>query len=117
VLSFRSNYGTDPEFGSHTRPRADDRNRIYFGPLITSAIHSDAETPPNIVFTGNFLSDGEIAMAAFNAQVNGLTDWQWVRWSRKNAAVAQIVDVASDIVPDTQRRRATKRSNLVWSPL
>lgn len=117
VCSFRSNYGTDPEFGSHVRPRADDRNRIYFGPLITASVAADEESPPNIMFTGNILSDATIAMAAFSVQVAGLTSWQWVRWSRKNAAVAQVVDTACDLVPDTQRRRATKRSNLVWSPL
>jgi hypothetical protein len=120
VVSWRAAYGTDPEYGTHTRPRADDRNRQYFGPLTVGAITSDAESPSRVEFSTYILSDINAAFTqCFSPTTNetsGSTQ-NIVAWSRKEAAVKIAVDFSQQLYPCIQRRREDSRPLLDWTPI
>lgn len=99
-LSFRSDYGTDVEFGVGERPRARDRGRIYFGPLAQNVVTQDATTKEAYVVSATQISLVEAAkdMAAD-------PDNTWCVWSRSRAALEAVVDVWCDDAFDVQRRR------------
>jgi hypothetical protein len=101
-----ADYGTDAEFGSHTRPRARDRNRFYLGPLNDSAIQQQSVT--NIsVLSDQFLADAALALQQLGHSSPGPADeTQPVVWSRKNAGVKQVAARGIDLRPKYQRRRA-----------
>lgn len=121
VIALRTNYGLDPEFGTGTRPRADDRNRLYFGPLNADCFTSDAESPVRCKMNPNFTDDVFTAYSRLYAtllpEVATSDFWMPSVWSRKSAAVKQISEFSQDLYPCTQRRRLSKRSNLLWTPL
>lgn len=123
TVAWRANYGADPEFGTHDRPRADDRNRMYLGPLVTNVIQSDSESPIRTEFTTDFLSLISAAfdqmVTAFTANTGGTANVaiQLVAWSRKLAAVKPAAEFSQQLFPTTQRRRLDVRPNLVWTGL
>ena len=121
TLAWRANYGPDPEFGTHLRPRADDRNRMYIGPLILATTTMDAESPGRVEFTTGFLSD---CYKAFSTTYSTLLPpeytgnaWELVAWSRKLAAVKPATEFSQNLYPTTQRRRIDKRPLLAWTQL
>jgi hypothetical protein len=116
VLSFRTTYGSDVEFGVHTRPRADDRGRIYLGPLSGKVLGTDGDTPPRCVFTSDWLSVISQELSLLITNLNA-ANWQLMVWSRKEAAMKVVDEKSADLVPDTQRRRADNRGLLVWAPI
>lgn len=121
VVALRTAYGTDPEYGTHLRPRANDRNRLFFGPLNADCFTSDAETPvrckmnPN--FTGDMVAATTYLFSQLLAPIGTGNSWLPVVWSREKASVAPISFMAQDVYPRTQRRRTSKTSNLVWAPI
>lgn len=121
TIAWRAGYGSDEEFGTHTRPRADDRNRMYFGPLSTATYTEDEETPTRVTFNTQFQTDVFDAFVGMrNALLtNGGSSNEWVvmAWSRKNAAIKPAIDFSQQLYPTTQRRRISKRPNLIWTPL
>lgn len=106
TLSSRSSYGTDVEFGTGTRPRARDRNRLYIGPLAGGAI-THSGTTGRCQLLPQFITD--VLAAAFNLSI-GFTfsgeEWVWQQWSRKNASIKIPVQLWMDDRPDYQRRRS-----------
>lgn len=121
VLSWRANYGSDPEFGTSTRPRADDRNRMYFGPLHVNTTTTDTESPSRIIFTPGFLNDSYKAIegvygALFPGTITSYA-WELLAWSRKLAAVKVATEYSAQNLPTTQRRRLSKRGLNTWTPL
>jgi hypothetical protein len=121
TISWRASYGTDAEYGTHVRPRADDRNRMYFGPLSSVTTQADSETPTRVEFTPQFISDVGIAITTVEAQLleyhsseppNG---WALCAWSRKEAAVKYAQYYSQQQFPTTQRRRIDKRPLLLWT--
>lgn len=102
-LSFHASYGGDPEFSGTSRPRARDRGRIYFGPLISSLANTDGTTGRvkpaasligDLVLAGQFLRDD--------------ADTRWCVWSRAAARLVDVTTVWVDDAWDTQRRRGEK---------
>jgi len=106
VISFRADYGTDPEHGGTTRPRADDRGRIYIGPLDRSA--SQVVTLPSgqkyAVLEATFVSDMSTAISALKSAASG-HGFDLGVWSRKNAVMKDAIFKSVDQSFDVQRRR------------
>lgn len=112
-LSFHSAYDQVAEFGSHTRPRARDRGRVFVGPLTVLAMGLDAGTgqsrPAGIIPV-------TIAQAATRL-CDPTSTALWSVWSRKNAALTSVVGGWVDNAWDTQRRRGYKpTSREMWLP-
>lgn len=106
TISFRADYGTDVEFGPHTRPRARDRNRVYVGPLTTDAIDY-GQLGHQCVLKDAFITDCLAALFDLSG-VHG-SDWVLQVWSRVNAAVKLPTIGWMDNRPDYQRRRSDPR--------
>lgn len=111
ALSYRSDYGSDPEFVrdpvTHKvtgRPRATHRNRIFF-PTNEQHLVQDG--------TSKRAKVGGSWAARISAWLNAaktLTDlaaniYYWRQWSKKTARVLPIVAASWDDRPDYQRRR------------
>lgn len=110
VLSYRGNYGTDVEFGGtppgHTRPRARDRNRFYFGPLNSQATTTDISTN-RCKFKPQFITDMLLAFNTLSqAKIAGGDTWLLRVWSRTDAALKVPTEAWMDDRIDYQRRRA-----------
>jgi hypothetical protein len=119
-VSFRSDYGTDPEFVrdpvTHkvtARPRANHRNRVYV-PINTNALVADtvthrAKASSSFISTvHNWIS----AITTLGDVVGGAGNtWKWVRWSKKLASVANVISAWLDDRPDYQRRRTDQSGN------
>lgn len=106
TLSWRADYGSDVEFGPGTRPRARDRNRLYLGPLNSSAITADSATH-RCELTPQFITDALHAMFFLSTSVTiGADDWVWQVWSRKNADTKLPTEGWLDNRVDYQRRRS-----------
>lgn len=105
VVSFRADYGTDVEFGTGSRPRARDRNRIYVGPIGQPLLQYDSTTQ-RVEFSstaiGNILHNFNALTAT---TTSGGTTYDWRVWSRKAADVKLITELWMDDRPDYQRRR------------
>lgn len=105
-LSFRSDYGTDVEFGVGTRPRARDRNRIYLGPLNAGCAALDSSTH-RTEFAPDFINS--VLHAAFTLAgtiTTGGVAYVWRVWTRRGAAVKLIEEFWMDNRVDYQRRRS-----------
>ena len=104
ALSFHSAYGVAPEFGPGTRPRARDRGRIYIGPLTIRTL-GDAETATGIVRPWpTFATDVGLSAATLLSSTSA-HHGNWCVWSRKDAALKQVIDVWTDDAFDTVRGR------------
>lgn len=106
TLSFRADYGTDVEFGTHARPRARDRNRVYVGPLNSHAFGNDGVTN-RCLLNASFMNDclGSIHDLSASIDISG-QDWVLQVWSRVNAATKLPTEAWMDNRPDYQRRRS-----------
>lgn len=106
AVSWRADYGTDVEFGPGTRPRARDRNRVYLGPINSTAIIEDSTTKRCLV-NPNFITDALAALFSLSEAVDPTgDDWVLQVWSRKNAGTKLAVEGFLDDRPDYQRRRS-----------
>lgn len=103
VIGFKSPYGTDVEFGTGTRPRSRDRNRIYLGPLGINTV-SDDTTTGRTKFTAAFRTDVLASMFSL-ASSHGTAGWALRVWSRAASAVKLVDQAWMDDQPDVQRRR------------
>lgn len=120
AISYRSDYGTDPEFGLPTgnktgryRPRSTHRGRIFFGPLNITTVANNSFGAA--VFFPTFTTDAKAAMATLTAGPSGTSDvTQMVQWSRKNARVDPIVAVDVNADPDNRRRRGLRPARHTW---
>lgn len=117
-VSYRADYGTDVEYGPHTRPRARDRNRHYFGPL-TQACFNFPTSTARVSFASRFMTD----CLANTKQVEVITgtglppdQWNLQVWSRKNASVKPVAEYWMDDRPDYQRRRSDQPGNKTFLP-
>jgi hypothetical protein len=109
-VGWRAAYGSDVEFGpvvppetGPSRPRARDRNRLYFGPLDGETLELDPSTQRTRL-AQSVLSDVLIACNAMGESPP--PGWYPRVWSRKNAAVKPPVEWFTDDRPDYQRRRS-----------
>lgn len=106
TISFRSDYGTDVEFGPGTRPRSRDRNRVYIGPLETGAFTADLTTH-RVKLATQFMTDCLAAIVALSATVDpGGLNWNLRQWSRRSALLKLPTVAWMDDRPDYQRRRS-----------
>lgn len=103
VVTYARAYGSDVEFGTHTRPRARDRGRVFVGCLGASAIDTDATTK-ECYLASAFIT--ALAHAGADLITNSAPTGAWSQWSRVNASVAPVTNGWVDDRPDTQRRRA-----------
>lgn len=112
VLAYRRDYGTDQEHGPGSRPRARDRGRLYLGPCNQSAMQTGTGDGQ---ISDAFREDIVASAAALAATKNALSanQFNWVQWSRKNASVAPIADVATQFGFGIQRRRTDEQSTRV----
>lgn len=101
-LSFRSNYGTDVEFGGGgaTRPRARDRGRVFIGPIKKGAVEDSSTTQEGRIIGGLCQSIVSAADA-----LKGDATYTWSVWSRKDATLKPVTVVWCDNAWDIQRRR------------
>lgn len=106
ALSIHSDYGTDPEFGVGTRPRARDRGRVFIGPLAGANTVDDA-LPSHEPMWGASFRDTLAAAATRLLFVNV----GWSVWSRRDAALKPVTGGWIDNRPDVQRRRAQLASS------
>lgn len=107
ALSFHAAFGSDVEFGSHTRPRARDRGRIFFGPLVGSALIVATEgtsNRPNVAHNTRtaLLSN---ALTYLQSPTSAI---QHAVWSRKNGTIKAVTGYSCDDAFDTQRRRGER---------
>lgn len=102
-LSYHSAYGTDVEFGPATRPRARDRGRIFFGPLMRGAVEEDGITSEPFPAT-NLRLDLKAAATTLMGDGTGEAE-TWSVWSRTDATLKAVVGGWIDNAFDTQRRR------------
>lgn len=106
AFGYRADYGSDVEFGSHTRPRARDRNRFYLGPLNMNAMTWDSTTGRaklHPTFRDNVLKNIKY-IADHN---DGMVDQRdLVVWSKVGAFVKSASSAYSDDRIDYQRRRS-----------
>lgn len=120
TVSWRAEYGSDAEFGTHTRPRANDRNRMFLGPLSVATITSDTEMPSRIEFTTAFLGHVHEAFVTTMASLSTATatdHFVLQAWSREKAEVKPAEEFSEQLYPTTQRRRLSSRPNLSWTPI
>lgn len=117
VVSLRADYGTDPEHSGSSRPRADDRGRIYLGPFTVDANSSTgADTygrvisQPHINLLTNLLYG---VPALWHAAIAANFDWSVC--SRKGAVLKPILYWANDQQWDTQRRRGASDPLNSWT--
>jgi hypothetical protein len=115
-ISFRSDYGTDEEYGTHVRPRADDRGRIYLGPL-----NGAVEALTGVGLQYPCLSTACVADLGLNyanmVTEAGAANWIPAVWSRKNKVFKAVTDYAVNNHFDTQRRRGSIVPSLAWTSL
>lgn len=117
VGSYRADYGTDPEHGGATRPRADDRGRVYVGPLCDAAntgvtIAGMKLSVPDPIFI-NTLS-GALSLLATTAFAH---HWQMCVWSRKRSQFKEAISKAVNNDWDVQRRRGLATTLQNWVPM
>jgi hypothetical protein len=116
VAAYRRAYGTAQEVVGHTRPRARDRGRIHIGPLRDVAMASGTgQAAP--AFQLDLLG----AMSGLAGTHNfGLhNQFNWVQWSRMNASVGNISQIATQYGLGVDRRRVDESNSRVlgWEPL
>jgi hypothetical protein len=111
ALSYRSDYGSDPEFVrdpvTHKvtgRPRATHRNRIFFP---TNEQHLVQDPTSHRAKVGGSWAT---RISTWLNAVKTLADlaaniYYWRQWSKKTARVLPIVQASWDDRPDYQRRR------------
>jgi len=107
VLSFRADYGNQPEFGPNLgpgggkeRPRARRRGRLYIGPLDDQAITYDTTTFRTYVQPALRTSATGAAKRLMD-----YTDIKWGVWSRVDGNALPVVSAWMDDAFDVQRRR------------
>jgi hypothetical protein len=118
TVSFRADYGGDPEHGMGTRPRADDRGRVYIGPLLQNALAMvtlpTGQKLPTL--EPSFMSTCLGALTTM-ANQSFVHKFRFSTWSRKTQAFKEVVSKAMNNDPDTQQRRSLATSLLSWVPL
>lgn len=82
-------------------PQARRRGRVFLGPFLTT---NTAQARPNSALITSVLAAASQLLAASQASVT----WQWVVYSRRNEAGADVVGGWVDNAWDTQRRRGVK---------
>ena len=93
-LSFRGEYVS----GASAARR---RGRIYFGPLVATAIGSTG-----LVLTAAVTTMATAGGALLTAS-NAASDWAWIVWSPTSGAGYPVTEGWVDNAPDIQRRRGT----------
>jgi hypothetical protein len=114
-VSYRADYGSDPEHDMNTRPRADDRARLYLGPLNLAAIQTQsapdgttfASLAPGLVTTLQQAITYLLSQALINK-------FQLSTWSRKKQVFKDVAYKAADDKVDVQRRREVTPGLLNW---
>jgi hypothetical protein len=119
ALSYRSDWGTVPEFvygPGHkviARPRATYRGRHYIGPLGATAMDNASVTLRTKLRT-QFMTDAlnQLDQISTVTATTGppFTIYHLVQWSKKRAQVNDIVATWIDDRPDYQRRRTDQSS-------
>lgn len=118
TLSYRADYGTDPEHGLRTRPRADDRGRIYIGPLCDAAT-STASIPNGTSYAilyATFVTRCLTQLSGLRTEAAGFR-WTLAVWSRKRHQLKPAIDKAMDNNYDTMRKREVVNPLQTWQPL
>ena len=115
-VSMRADYGTDEEFGTATRPRADDRGRFYFGPLHNSVASQEGIGLQYFCFDAGFLTD---LGTAYKSMVDVLTPLSWLAavWSRKEKVFKPAIFYMVNNHPDSQRKRQSLVDKSNWLTL
>jgi hypothetical protein len=117
VYSFRADYGTDPEHLGTQRPRAQDRGRIFFGPLTTASMVNTAGAVSGTTFSKlslGLVNSLLLAGTALHSQLIAAT-WHLAVWSRHDKVYKQAVMHAVDQSFDTQRKRAIDEPLQSWA--
>jgi hypothetical protein len=111
-LSYRRDYGTDVEFirdpVTHkvtSRPRGQDRGRMYLGPLNSNALAFSSGTSRCVLSTTFMANIIAQLQASLKITDSGSNLWHFKQWSRKKASVADLALIWMDDRPDYQRRR------------
>jgi hypothetical protein len=116
VMSFRANYGSDPEHSGSMRPRASDRGRVYLGPFGTSQILTVSPPTGGTIATITAALHGAITRALQHLHDDAASvNWQWSVWSRREQLFKPVADYALDDLWDTQRRRSAQTAIQTWN--
>lgn len=115
VLSFRTDYGTAVEFSGGQRPRSRLRNRIYLGPLTTSARAQDATTKRCFI-AAQAVTDILDAAVQYLCTEALSGDWSWKVVSQRNLTDYAVHFASMDDAFDSQRRRGPKPTVRVETP-
>lgn len=114
VVDYKAPYGSDTEFGPHTRPRSRDRGRHYWGPLTDDAITAASSSPFGSTVSTSASGFFAAAYSALNASTNFGSGWSV--WSRVNASMKQVFDGWVDTTVHVQRRRQDPSGiKVVWT--
>jgi hypothetical protein len=118
VITLQANYGSDVEFAPGARPRARDRGRIYFGPLMPNCFGTSGATNRSTL-TSQIRTDLTAWIKAINLYTTGPHSVPYALqvWSRKNATTKPLVETWMDDRPDYQRRRSDQSTVRTVVPL
>lgn len=105
ALSFHGDYAGVAEFGTHTRPRARHRGRIYIGPLVNATAVYDIDGT-----TGRASPSAGLRfdLAAVAARLRDRVNSVWAVWSRTDNTLYPVLNGWVDDAFDIQRRRGEK---------
>jgi hypothetical protein len=117
VVSYRADYGSDPEHGGTTRPRADDRGRIYFGPLDAAASGTLTVLGLSVPVVSSALLTLLSAQISLLATTAFSHHWQMMVWSRKRQQMKEAISKAINQDFDTQERRGLATTLQTWVPM
>jgi hypothetical protein len=106
-LSFHGTFGADQEFAGGTRPKSRDRGRIYFGPLVGSALVVNTEGTTNRPIVAPNVRAALLSNALDHLMAPGSGISQVV-WSRRAGSVNPVEGYSVDDAFDTQRRRGER---------
>lgn len=114
VLAVRRDYNSDQEHAGSTRPRARDRGRLHIGPL-NSLCMDDGTGKCDVTFANDLIAAAKGLAQTKNAL--SANQFNWVQWSRKNASVANITEVAVQYGLGILRSRVDEQNTrvLAWS--
>lgn len=109
ALSFRSDYGSDVEFASGSRPRSTHRGRVYIGPLEGALGTEDGTTHEEFLSTAMMTDLAQAARMSFSVASPGVvfsgTHWSWQQFSPKLWLGRLVTEAWADNAYDIQRRR------------
>jgi hypothetical protein len=117
AISFHADLTGIPEHSGATRPKAQRRGRIFWGPLTDAATGVDSASQEHFINTG-FMTDANAAMGHLVNALQGHTPaWFLEVWSKVEYAGHDVIAGWVDNAIDTVRKRGPgPTTRATWGP-